>query len=476
MHVHFVGIGGIGMSGLARILLEEGCLVSGSDLQESAITRDLARAGVRVHRGHEAAQVEGAGMVVITSAAQRDNPEVLAAQAAGIPVVKRAELLGRLMRGRRGVAVAGSHGKTTTSSLIACILVAAGLDPTVLVGGEVAELGGNCRRGGGPVMVAEADEFDASFLQLQPEVAVVTNIEAEHLDYYRDFTGVVRAFGMFLLAVPSHGHIIYCLDDPVLAPLQSNQTRPPGANLNPTGSGEAPVLLTTALQAQSRISFGFNPAAYWSADALRPNAAGGFDFTTREHGAAVADIGLSIPGRHNVSNALAAIAAARVFGVEFRVIQEVLATFRGVKRRFDVLGEAWGVTVVDDYAHHPTEVAATLAAARARYGNRRLRCVFQPHTYSRTKLLEHLFRDAFVDADVVTVTAVYAAREENLWGASGEALARSLSHPNARYSPDLRDAVARETSELAPGDVLLVLGAGDVYRVGEQVLASLRGR
>ncbi len=476
MRVHFVGIGGIGMSALAHILLNEGCEVSGSDLQESDLTRKLVQRGATVHRGHLPEQVGAAELVVVTSAAHQDNPEVVAAHARGVPIIKRAELLGRLMRGKRGVGVAGSHGKTTTTALLACALVEAGLDPTVVVGGEVPELGGNARSGNGRLFVAEADEFDASFLHLRPEVAVVTNIEAEHLDYYKDLPGVVKAFGMFLLGVPAHGHIVFCLDDPILASLQSDRDRPSGSKLNDTESARLGTLLTGALQVESRISFGFHPAARWRAERLRTNAKGGIDFTVLADGAVAAEFSLRIPGRHNVSNALGVIAAAQVFGVEVGVLQRVLNGFGGVKRRFQLLGEAMGVTVIDDYAHHPSEVRATLAAARNRFGNRRIRCVFQPHTYSRTKLLEAEYRNAFNDAHAVSITEVYAAREENSWGASGAALAASLDHPLVRFAPELDDAVDHELRSLQPEDVLVVMGAGDVYKVGERVLAELRGR
>ena len=476
MRVHFIGIGGIGMSALAHILLNEGCQVSGSDLQESAITRALALKGATVHRGHDPAQLGDAELVVITSAAHQDNPEVAAARARGVRIIKRAELLGRLMRGKRGVGVAGSHGKTTTTALLACALVEGGFDPTVVVGGEVPELGGNARSGSGAFFIAEADEFDASFLHLHPEVAVVTNIEAEHLDYYGDLANVVKAFGMFLQGMPAHGHVVFCLDDPILASLQSDRNGSDGAKLNDTEWTALGALLTGALQVESRISFGFHPRARWRAERVRPNTQGGSDFTVSDGGAPAGEFTLRIPGRHNVSNALGVIAAARSIGVELGVLQRVLSEFGGVKRRFQLLGEARGVTVIDDYAHHPSEVRATLAAARSRFGMRRVRCVFQPHTYSRTKLLEAEYRTAFRDADAVSITEVYAAREENTWGASGAALANSLEHPLVAFTPGLDEAVAHETRSLRPGDVLVVMGAGDVYQVGERVLAELRGR
>ena len=472
VRVHFVGIGGIGMSALARLLLEEGCPVSGSDLQQSSITAQLTQKGAHIFLGHHTDHVNDAGLVVVTAAARPDNPEVRQARAMGLPVIKRAELLGELMRQKRGIAVAGTHGKTTTASLIGCVLIEAGLDPTVLVGGEVPELGGNARKGSGPLLVAEADEFDASFLSLRPWAAVVTNVEAEHLDYYKSFGNVVKAFGMFLLAVPPGGHILFSLDDPVLARLQSSDTtRCPKLNTKPSAGEE--VLMTSALQTRSLISYGFHPGARWRADQLRPNAVGGTDFLALLDGTPFGAFSLRIPGRHNVSNALAALATCYIFGVEVGPLRAALSSFSGVKRRFQVLGQAQGVTVVDDYAHHPTEIRATLAAARARYGKRRIRCVFQPHTYSRTKLLLPLFADAFQQADAVCVTEVYAAREENTWDIGGVDLARTIRHPDVAFTATLEEAAACQLGELRPDDVLVVMGAGDVYRVAALVLKAL---
>ena len=476
--VHFVGIGGIGMSALARILLDEGRRVSGSDLQENSFTQELARRGATIYRGHQPDHVAGAELVVITAAAREDNPEVQEARRRGIAVLKRAELLGQMMRYTRGIAVAGTHGKTTTSSLIGYTLVEAGLDPTVIVGGDVPELGGNARSGAGDLLVAEADEFDASFLTLKPSVAVVTNVEPEHLDFYKDFQGVIKAFSMFLLGVPASGHIIFCLDDPVLAALQSNErgSNRPKLNVRSTPAfAQERSLLTDALQAQS-ISYGFHPQACWRAERLQPNARGGTDFTVLKQHAAFGDFSLRIPGRHNVSNALAVVAVGDLLGVPLATLQRAIAAFNGVKRRFQVLGEADGVTVVDDYGHHPTEVAATLAAARARYANRPIHCIFQPHTYSRTKLLLAEFASAFRDADRVSVTDIYAAREDNIWGITGRDLAVALDHPSVNYTATLEQAAGAALATLKSGDVLIVMGAGDVYKAGERVLEGLRAR
>ncbi|MBI2887681.1 MAG: UDP-N-acetylmuramate--L-alanine ligase [Chloroflexi bacterium] len=470
--VHFVGIGGIGMSAIARLLLAEGWSVSGCDLAPGAITQELARQGATIFSGHDPAHLHGVDTVVITAAVRPDNAELRRAQELGLPVLKRAELLGRLMADKRGVAVAGTHGKTTTSSLIAFALVRAGLDPTVLVGGEVPELGGNARRGAGSLLVAEADEFDASFLTLRPEIAVVTNVEAEHLDFYKSFAGVVSAFQQFLAGVPPWGHVVYCLDDPVLAGLQSPQDA--SANLNHKELFTGEVLLRGALQAQSLVSYGFHPAARWRGERLRPNSLGGTDFLALLDGSPFGHFSLRIPGVHNVGNALAVLATCHLLGVEPPALRDALGAFGGVKRRFQVLGQAGGVTVVDDYAHHPTEVRATLAAARQRFPGRTLRCLFQPHTYSRTRLLMDLYVDAFQDADTLCITEVYAAREDNLWGVSGGDLAQAIRHHQVTFTPTLEEATSHLMGVLRHGDVLLVLGAGDVYRVGYQVLEQLQ--
>jgi len=470
--IHFIGIGGIGMSALARLLLDQGQTVSGCDLHESSITRELAQHGATIALGHSSAHLRNAEMVVITAAVRPDNPEVQHAHAQGIPVIKRAELLGRLMAVKRGIAVAGTHGKTTTASLIAWALVRAGLDPTVLVGGEVPELGGNALSGHGSWLVAEADEFDASFLTLQPEIAVVTNIEAEHLDFYKDLAGVVAAFQQFLQQIPAAGHIVFCLDDPVLAGLESTQDMAHKRDQRELSRGE--VLLPGVFQTQSMVSYGLRPAARWRAERLRSNPLGGTDFLCVYNGAPYAEFSLRIPGRHNVSNALAVVATCHLLGVAPNVLKDALASFGGVKRRFQVLGEAKGVTVIDDYAHHPTEVRATLAAARQRYQGRPIYCLFQPHTYSRTKLLMALYTDAFQDADSVCITEIYPAREEDVWGVSGADLARSLHHPHVAFTPTLEEAASLLLKTLRAGDVLLVMGAGDVYTVGESVLRELR--
>lgn len=475
---HFVGIGGVGMSWLARLLLAQGWRVTGSDAAEGPLVPKLRAEGALVAIGHRAENVPAdAELVVYTAAVRADNPELTAARARGIRTVKRAEYLGELAQGRRTVAIAGTHGKTTTTAMAGIALAAAGLNPTVMVGGEVPEFGSTLRVGSGDPLVVEADEFDGSFLHLCPTVAVVTNVEPEHLDFYGSFQRVVEAFGAFLASVPAGGHAVVCLDDPVLAGLQSTRALGPSSKLNPEYGLAGGTLSATILRTSSLITYGFHPAAHWRPEDVRLNPHGGFSFTALHHGRPACTLSLAVPGRHNVANALGALAAAAALGAEPAAAAPALSAFRGVDRRFQVLGEAAGVTVVDDYGHHPTEVRATLAAARVRYGGRRIWCVFQPHTYSRTKLLLAGFRDAFGDADVVTVTDVYAAREDPAdWDVSGADLAAGLNHKDVRFAPTLEAAASAVLAGVRAGDVVLVMGAGDIYKAGHAVLAGLRSR
>ena len=451
--IHFVGIGGIGMSAIAEVLLEEGYTVSGSDLRLSPITDNLARKGAKIFQGHAAENIGEAGLVVISSAVPSDNAEVLEAKRRGLPVIKRAEMLGRLMADRFGIAIAGTHGKTTTSSLIALILEWAGLEPTILVGGEMIDLGTNAKLGKGRYLVAEADEFDGSFLQLNPRMAIVTNIEPDHLDTYGSFEALIAAFHQFMASVPEQGYIVACSDDPRIR-----------------------SLLKTPLKAQNISSYGFGPNAEWRATNLKPNAQGGTDFVVERQGERMGYYSIRLPGEHNVANALAAIAASSLLGIEEAKVRQTLASFRGARRRFEIKGEIGGITVVDDYAHHPTEIMATLKAARARFGSRRIICVFQPHTYSRTKFLFREFTTAFGDVDEVVITDIYAAREKDTLGISAADLATAICHPVVRYIGDLSEVAESELERLQPGDVLMTVGAGDVDRVGNLVLEGLAQR
>ncbi len=456
--IHFVGIGGIGMSALAKILLEQGYAVSGSDWKLTPLTASLETMGARVFEGHQADHVNQADLIVTTSAAKPDNPEIVAGRARGIPVIKGSQMLGRMMAGKFGVCVAGTHGKTTTTAMIAEILVDAGLDPTFVVGGEVQDLRTNGRLGSGAYFVAEADEFDRRFLDLSPSIAVVTNVEADHLDYYGSYENVLGAFHKFLQQVPTDGTIVACWDDPGVRRVLS--ARPP-----------APLLLRS--EGPRVVTYGIDRPGKWWASSLGVNAYGGFDFTAWHVGRHVGEFSLRVPGQHNVSNALAALAVASLLGVHPDQAWATLAQFGGARRRFELKGIARGITVVDDYAHHPTEIRATLAAARLRYPGRPVWVCFQPHTYSRTKHLLAEFARAFDQADHVVITDIYAAREFDTLGVHARDIVALMNHPDAQYVGSLEDAADYLVQHLQPGDVLLTLGAGDVWQVGELVLARI---
>ena len=446
--VHFVGVGGTGMSPLARVFHDAGHVVTGSDLSDSAATRWLASAGVTVYRGHRADNVGDADLVVISSAVPADNPEVVRARELNLPVAKRAEVLGALTREHKTIAVAGTHGKTTTSAMTALILARAGLDPTFLIGGDVADLGGSGRLGYGEWLVAEADEFDGSFLRFSPRVAVVTSVEADHLDYYGSLEAIVEAFAGFAALPPREGCVVGCADDARVRDLLAS--------------------------ARARaVSYGLVETAEWRATDVRLDESGS-RFVVQRGSETLGEVALRVPGRHNVANALAALAATREAGASFAAARAALAEFRGAGRRFELKGVVRGVTVVDDYGHHPTEIAATLAAARTK-NPRRLWCVFQPHTYHRTKSLLHEFARALEAADVAVVTDVYmpAGREVDTLGVSAADIVAAMNHENAHYVGGLDEAVAFVVDRLAAGDMLLTMGAGNVFRVGEEVLARL---
>jgi UDP-N-acetylmuramate--alanine ligase len=447
--VHFVGIGGAGMSGLAEILHASGYAVSGSDLRESATTRRLAALGVRVGIGHRAGAVHDADVVVYSSAVRATNPELVAAHELHIPVIPRAEMLAELMRMKHGVAISGAHGKTTTTSLIGEVLAAGGLDPTTIVGGRVQSLGANSRLGAGDVLVAEADESDGSFLRLYPTAVVITNIDREHLDHWGSFERLVEAFRDFANRVPFYGAAVVCLDDPHVQGLLPQLTR---------------RLWTYGLSAQADVS-----AAALRAEGLA------MSFRASARGSDLGDVRLAMPGAHNVTNALAAIAVGLEFDVPFARIREALEGFRGVARRFEIVGERGGVLVVDDYGHHPTEIRATLRAARRGLG-RRLLVAFQPHRYTRTRDCFDELAKAFHDADRLLLTEVYAAGEDKLPGVSAEALAaavRECGHRAVDHVPE-RGAIVPRLRELAqPGDVIVFMGAGDVGRLARDFLEEV---
>ena len=450
-HVHFVGIGGAGLSGIAQVLLESGYSVSGSDEQASPFAQALATAGARVYTGHAAEQVNGAEMVVISSAVPADNVEVLAARARGVPVLKRADLLGRRMEARLGIAVAGAHGKTTTTGLVAFMLDRAGLDPTFVVGGLLADYGTNARTGHGQPFVIEADEYDRMFLGLKPTVAVVLNVEHDHPDCYPTLKDMQEAFRTFVELLPPGGLLVGCEHDAFAHKLVDERR----------AAGEPAVL------------YGFKREDNYRADSLQLNGAGGYDFLVVKNDATLGLARNRLPGEHNVLNSLAALAVADFVGVEFNDARNALADYRGAGRRFEVKGEARGVTVVDDYAHHPTEIRATLAAARRRFGDRPLWVMFQPHTFSRTRTLLAEFAASFGEADHVIVVDIFRSREADDLGVSAADIVRRMDHPDVRYIPALAEAAKTLIARLKPGDVLLTLGAGDGNVVGQQVLEAL---
>jgi UDP-N-acetylmuramate--alanine ligase len=450
-HVHFVGIGGSGMSGIAEVLLNLGYTVSGSDLKRSATTEHLANLGARVAEGHAAQHVVGAHVVVVSTAVAPDNPEVTQARHAGIPVIPRAEMLAELMRLKYGVAVAGSHGKTTTTSMTALVLDRGGLDPTVVVGGRVGVLGSGARLGRGEFLVAEADESDRSFLKLTPTIAVVTNIDREHLDNYRGLEDIQDAFVGFVNKVPFYGTVVLCLDDgPVQDILHRVERRV--------------------------VTYGLSPQAQVSARQVEV-APLDSRFTVVADQAVLGDVHLLVPGAHNVLNALAAVAVGLDLGVSFERIASGLGSFSGVDRRFQIRGEVDGLTVVDDYGHHPTEIRATLETLRRYAGTRRTVVLFQPHRFTRTQALWDEFCRAFNLADVLLVTDIYPASESSIPGVTAEALVDALiekGHRRASYAGPLTSAAQRLVSEARPDDVVLTLGAGSVWTVGEELLRMRR--
>jgi len=455
--IHLIGIGGTGISAIARVLLEMGHTVSGSDRAESPFTRDLQAAGATVFIGHRPENVARADLVVRSSAVGEDNPEVVAARARNIPVLKRADFLGSLMEDKIGVAVAGTHGKTTTTAMLAWTLTALGQDPTFIVGGTLANLGVNAHAGKGAAFVIEADEYDRMFLGLKPVLEIVTSVEHDHPDCYPTFEDFYAAFVEFVLRLPANGTLVACADEPGARRLLLNARQ---LGKNAVAYSLAPGLVNGTLQ----------PEAF--AEAIVPNAHGGFDFTARVMGEE-APVTLQVPGRHNVSNALAVLTAARLLGLGLRETAQTLATFQGTGRRFEVRGEAGGVTVIDDYAHHPTEIRATLAAARSRYPDRRIWAVWQPHTYSRTQALFEEFVHAFEDADEVVVTEIYPSREPKQ-DYSSRRLVEAMRHPSARFGGTLEETRELLLSHLRPGDVVLVLSAGDAVQVSAEVLTHLK--
>jgi UDP-N-acetylmuramate--alanine ligase len=437
--IHFVGIGGIGMSGLAEILTGEGVSVSGCDLKRSATTELLAGRGIPIAIGHDPSHLEGADLVVMTSAVKGDHPEIDAARAKGIRLMKRSELLGAIVNDKRAVGVAGTHGKTTTSAMISLVLEEAGLDPTILVGGIVRNLETNAKRGAGEYLVVEADEYDRTFHQLKPEIAVVTNIEADHLEYYGSLEAIIEAFRIFAGGVKRGGIVIGCCDDEnVSRLLRHAEVKPVSYGL----SENANVRAINLEYHERGVSFEVPGVGFFK---------------------------LFLPGEHNVRNALAAIAVGRALGIKAETIAAALAKFLGVDRRFQILGEYHGCIIVDDYAHHPTEIRATLNAARAGYPGRRVVALFQPHLYSRTIDFAAEFAEALLIADVPLVAPIYAARERPVEGVSARIIADAASgielidRSNAQIVNEMR-------RRLGPNDIFITMGAGDVHEVAEQLV------
>ncbi len=466
--IHFVGIGGIGMSGIAEVLLNLGYKISGSDLKRSSVTDRLKSLGAVIFEGHRAENVSGAEVVVTSSAIQPSNTEVEQAYRLHVPVIQRAEMLAELMRLKYGIAIAGMHGKTTTTSMIAAVLAAGGLDPTVVVGGRVDAMGSNARLGRSQYLVAEADESDRSFLKLSPIIAVVTNIDREHMDCYRNLQDIKRAFLEFMDRVPFYGIIVACNDDPMLRSVLPKLKR-------------RMVSYGTRKDSDFRIvmkkdSWGAGrprPAQSARAGTPVPPQVNLFSVTFREKD--LGEFRLHVPGLHNVLNATAAIAVGVGLDIPVPEIQEALENFRGVDRRFQVRGQVGGITVIDDYGHHPTEIRATLAAAR-QCGYRKIHVIFQPHRYTRTRDLMDDFMTAFGDADSLCVLDIYAASEQPIEGITGEVLAQRISekgNASVRYAGSFEDAVVAAVSSAEEGDMILTLGAGSVSQLAPMLLERL---
>jgi UDP-N-acetylmuramate--alanine ligase len=475
--VHFVGVGGIGMSGIAELLANLGYAVSGSDEKRSAVTDRLRTLGIRVAIGHGAANVGDADVVVVSSAVRPTNPEVVEAAARQIPVIPRAEMLAELMRLRFSIAVAGAHGKTTTTSMIALVLERAGLDPTAVIGGRLSAFGSNARLGRGQFMVAEADESDRSFLKLFPTIAVITNIDHEHLENYGGFDDLRQAFVDFANKTPFYGGVVACADDANLAAILPRMTRrvttyglaSPDADLTARDIEMGPFTVTATVQRRDRRAR--------SSGSPRTEARARVDAEVRADFATLGRLTLAVPGRHNLQNALAAIAVGMELGLSFERVAPGLTDFRGAERRFEVRGEPNGILVVDDYGHHPTEIAAVLAAAKTL--GRRIVVVFQPHRFTRTAALMDAFGPALSGADHVVLTDIYSAGEDPIAGVTLDALGASVRRATAvpvDVVPRLDDVVPAIVRAARPGDVVITLGAGSIGGVPERLIPALEGR
>jgi len=454
IQVHFVGIGGMGMCGIAEVLINLGYRVSGSDIQENEITKHLARIGATIHYGHNSDNLQDAEVVVVSTAIKGYNPEVEAAQARRIPVIPRAEMLGELMRMKSGITVAGSHGKTTTTTMIAHVLTKAGLDPTAVIGGRVNSFGlANARFGTSEYLVAEADESDGSFLRLYPTLAVITNMDAEHLDHYGSFENVKKAFVDFINRVPFYGQAVLCVDD-------------------------ADVLSVLPEVKKRFVTYGTIAQADFRARNIRYDTTG-CTFIAWHHARELGEVRIPLPGTHNVLNALAVIAICSSLEIPFETVASALSDFEGIQRRFTLRAEIAGVTIIDDFGHHPTEVKATLQGARAAYAGQRVIAAFQPHRYTRTKDQFYEFARSFYDADKVFMCDVFSAGEDPIEGASSEELVKAIrnnDHKDVNYVAAREDLAAAIADCARPGDVVITLGAGDIQLSCNELIAALEAK
>lgn len=447
--IHMVGIGGTGMCGIAEVLWNSGYKVTGSDSRLTEVTQRLGKLGIKIFEGHQAENVEDADVVVISSAISNGNPEVVFAEENKIPVIRRSEMLGELMRMKFGIGVAGTHGKTTTTSMIGQVLTQGGLDPTIVVGGRVTGWESNSKLGEGEYLVAEADEFDRSFLRLTPTIAVITTLEAEHLDYYKDLKEIEEAFLEFLNKVPFYGSVILCLDEETLQ------------NLLP--------------RIKKRIiTYGLLPQSDLQAVDLnfKENRS---SFRVKDKKKILGELELTVPGIHNVKNSLAAVAVGLELDLPWEKIKEALDNFKGVNRRLEIIGEIKGIMVMDDYAHHPTEIEVSLKALRKGW-NRRIISVFQPHLFSRTRDFRQEFGRAFFNSDILVITAIYPAREKPIPGVSSEMIARAAKeygHREVHYIPEKEEVIPFLLKTVRENDLVITMGAGDIYKVGEKFISTL---
>jgi len=451
LHIHFIGIGGSGMSGLASILLDLGYKISGSDIATSKITKRLADKGAIIFKGHNENNVEGVNLVVISSAISESNSEIRGAVDRKITIIKRAEMLARLMNNKYGIAVAGTHGKSTTASMISLLLEKSGFDPTVVVGGELNNFKNNAKLGKGNYIVVEADESDGSFLELNPRMAVVTNIEDDHLDHYGNMENILKDFKKFIDKVPNNGRVILCKDcDNVKGLAKQCERNYVSYGIFTEADLMAKDIELDKLNSRSKI--------YWQ-------------------GEKIGELYLKVAGYHNILNALAAIAVARELGISFMEITKILETFQGVHRRMEIIANLDDkILILDDYAHHPTEIKSTLSALRTSWQDRRIIAIFQPHRYSRTKLLAEKFGKAFFDADCVIINNIYSANESPISGISGETIFREVkksNHRKVKYLPFKEDILSYLSEIVRPGDIIITMGAGDIWTVGQELAEQL---